>query len=742
MKRLIATVLCGLLAATGAFAAFPTNTSTKTIALDKLKPDFTDFRFSWRGYDSQSVTFTIETTSGTGLDMTGSLASFQATKQVAGGSNVAFIAISTSDTTIATSNITFTVAYTNIPPDGVYKAELFLQDASTPVVTRSLGRGTIKVEQSLFASDASDFTFPSLTATLADLSDVILTGTAQGDILYRGAAAWNNLAAGTSGQVLTTGAAGANPSWTSKTTDTAFTNKVVAGSLITVTGGTASGSNVISQAADAHDGRYYRESEVDALLIVKAGTNLFSGASSTGLITSVAGDAGKFLKADGSWGTPAGAGDITAVVAGTALFGGGTSGSVTLTHSNLSSQASVNGSGVSFIQDVTMDAVIGGHVTSLTAVDLSGVTWNGANITNSDHGKLNAASLGDDDHTQYLLVSGARAMSGDLDLGNANDIVGTGAYNLEPVGNLGLNPGTGIISVKQTNALGFTIQVDFTKDQAGIFLLDATGNQLILANYGGTLQDYDHAAQTDPTFFVHSDTNPNDDNTQWISFSHDKTDGVVSVGTGKLNFSGKTFTNATMGGGVTWNGTVIDIAYLDTEVMTNNAASGVMSASKTGRIVTMAYDGTQTHNESGATNMSATELRSGTVPAARLSGSSITLPYDTGASIVSTNFSAYRMVRVMGGLPHDVDFTLTHVQCAFGTQVVYFVEGATNTAFTSLATTNVTLTATTTGAQSSGAFTVEAGNQLLMVADGTAGSGGTTNRIDSTLYGTHSWTLP
>lgn len=42
---------------------------------------------------------------------------------------------------------------------------------------------------------------------------LIIASEAQGDILYRGASAWSRLAAGTSGYVLTSGGAGANPAW-------------------------------------------------------------------------------------------------------------------------------------------------------------------------------------------------------------------------------------------------------------------------------------------------------------------------------------------------------------------------------------------------------------------------------------------------------------------------------------------------------------------------------------------------
>jgi hypothetical protein len=57
---------------------------------------------------------------------------------------------------------------------------------------------------------------PPITTALAQLTaDVALMSVARGDVLYRGTAKWNNLAAGTSGFFLQSNGAGADPSWAS-----------------------------------------------------------------------------------------------------------------------------------------------------------------------------------------------------------------------------------------------------------------------------------------------------------------------------------------------------------------------------------------------------------------------------------------------------------------------------------------------------------------------------------------------
>jgi hypothetical protein len=94
------------------------------------------------------------------------------------------------DITVSASGATWT-----IDADAVTYAKL--QNVSA--TSRILGRKTAG------AGDAEE-------CTLSEVLDFIGSA-AQGDILYRGAASWARLAAGTSGQYLKTQGAGANPAW-------------------------------------------------------------------------------------------------------------------------------------------------------------------------------------------------------------------------------------------------------------------------------------------------------------------------------------------------------------------------------------------------------------------------------------------------------------------------------------------------------------------------------------------------
>ena len=62
-------------------------------------------------------------------------------------------------------------------------------------------------------------------------------------------------------------------------------------------------------------------------------------------------------------------GDITTVTAGDALTGGGSTGDITINHEDTSTQASVNNSGNTYIQDITLDTY--GHITGITSAAIA-----------------------------------------------------------------------------------------------------------------------------------------------------------------------------------------------------------------------------------------------------------------------------------------------------------------------------------------------------------------------------------
>ena len=113
--------------------------------------------------------------------------------------------------------------------------------------------------------------------------------------------------------------------------------------------------------------------------------------------------------------------------------------------------------------------------------------------------------------------------------------VSAGNFTIDIPGVINLDSGTGLWQYKQGGTFVGAFFSSLSDDQFGFFTTDASGNQLILGNSSHYPQDYDHAVQTNPTLYIHSDTAPDDANDEWISFIHNKTDALIQTGSGDLN---------------------------------------------------------------------------------------------------------------------------------------------------------------------------------------------------------------
>jgi len=166
-------------------------------------------------------------------------------------------------------------------------------------------------------------------------------GTTQGNVLYRNGSVWAALGPGTSGQVLTTGGAAANPAWTT-VTGTGTVTSVASGTGLT--GGPITTTGTLALAAIANNtvlanvsgGALAPSSTTPTLILDVIGATegdvLYRGVSAW--LALAPGTSGQVLQTQGAGSTPqwANAGTVSSISAGTGLTGGTitTSGTVAL----------------------------------------------------------------------------------------------------------------------------------------------------------------------------------------------------------------------------------------------------------------------------------------------------------------------------------------------------------------------------------------------------------------------------
>ena len=273
-------------------------------------------------------------------------------------------------------------------------------------------------------------------------------------------------------------------------------------------------------------------------------------------------------------------GDIQGVTAGAGLSGGGTSGTPTLSHADTSSQSSVNGSGRTYIQDITLDTY--GHVTGLgTATET--VTNTDTNTTYSAGSGLSLSSTTfshSDTSSQGSVNNSGRTYIQDVTLDTYGHVTGL-ASATETVTNTDTNTtytaGTGLtLSGTQfslTNntqylkklSAGSAANLDTYTDN-GFRSISHTGHSKLLLsmNAGGSTGTFQLENHYNGECRVRNKV----DSSTWSSWEY-----LVSTTTGQTAISGTILHtgNLTAGGGLTRSGTTISHSDTSSQGSVNNS---------------------------------------------------------------------------------------------------------------------------------------------------------------------------
>jgi hypothetical protein len=132
------------------------------------------------------------------------------------------------------------------------------------------------------------------------------------------------------------------------------------------------------------------------------------------------------------------------------------------------------------------------------------------------------------------------------------------------------------------DSVGF--MADTTTDQLVLNTGTALGNQLVIGAFLGGSRDYDHANQSNPTLFIHSGSDPNTANDEWVSFAHDGTNAQIATGSGYLGMSNDLHvlngnglvvghTGQIVAGGASFEAQIIGTSEIDSTLMIYGAST-------------------------------------------------------------------------------------------------------------------------------------------------------------------------
>jgi hypothetical protein len=165
------------------------------------------------------------------------------------------------------------------------------------------------------------------------------------------------------------------------------------------------------------------------------------------------------------------------------------------------------------------------------------------------------------------------------------------------------------------------------------FCLTATdglaNHHMIVTSEANAAKDHDHETpSTDPTLFIHSATDPDTANDQWVSLSHDQTNGVISTGIGGVQVRGMIL--GTQGSDIaSANDATLTVTgnYFDVTGAVQTNTLSVPAGLTNGTMITLQFDGAPTVKHATAGAGAQFQLASGADFVAS-AGDTLTLVYD------------------------------------------------------------------------------------------------------------------
>lgn len=315
----------------------------------------------------------------------------------------------------------------------------------------------------------------------------------------------------------------------------------------------------------------------------------------------------------------AGVGTVT--VSGTAVTGVGTQFTNTFKVGDTITVTTSSGSETKAIATITSDTVLvtaafSGTAAAGTAYTLSGGTrfsvYGNGNIT---IGVLTGTA------TMLNLPLGTTAANG-INLGGDVNLYRSAANELKTDDNINC-AGYAIMSqgffTKATKEIGddagrSAIVFDSTgqTNDASIWGMHSVSSSLILTAKTNEAKDHYCAAHTHPTLYIFSATDPDSNNTQWISISRNASDGVITSGSGNLLLTpassvvvGTSPPSSLPQKFYVWGGnaSVVDASALGSESLTDGTLPTDTNWDKTGACLTFEVGGPTWYYSGGSTGV-------------------------------------------------------------------------------------------------------------------------------------------